>query len=226
MSAHGNLKSAAELDDALRLLDHELSGLHLDQPLRIRAIGGYALMKHGVRSADRAYTMDIDTVTRDYDAAVQDAIRVVAEKAGLDDDWLNNHNVLDNDTEQVERMLSAEWEPQSLDLRNIAVEIASVPTLTRSKISATDESVYNGRDRDAPDLIDLLKHQGITTEAEFKKLYPATYSGEFPASQKLVGQYFAGQLPDLKKQTPAMLFPELASLEDEDLLSEDFSYDY
>lgn len=45
-------KSAAELDDALRLLDRALAGLNLEEPLEIRAIGGYALLKHGVRKGD------------------------------------------------------------------------------------------------------------------------------------------------------------------------------
>lgn len=226
MSTHGTLKTAAQLDDALRLLDHELSGLQLNTPLRVRAIGGYALLKHGVRSGERAYTMDIDTVTKDYDAAVKHAIEVVAEKAGLEPDWLNNNTVFDNDPEQIERMHSAEWEPQAMDLRNMAVEIATVETLTRAKISSTDEAVFNGRANDAPDLIDLIRHQGIASEADFRAKYPSAYSGMFPVTEKILGQHFAGQLPDMTKRTPADLFPELGSLEDEDLLAGIDDYDY
>jgi hypothetical protein len=172
MSDTGNRKTSVELDDALRLLDHELDGLGLDTPLQVRAIGGYALMKHGVREGERAFTVDIDTVTKDYSAAVVEAIKTVAERASLDADWLNNYNVMDNDPEQVEDMIGAEWLPQPLGLRNIAVSIATVETLTRAKIIAVDNVEFSGREQDAPDLQDLLAHQGITNAKQFAAKYP------------------------------------------------------
>src|SRR5690606_37638811 len=106
----------------------ELVGLKLEEPLQVRAIGGYALLKHGVRKGDRAFTMDIDTVTRDYGMAVERAVRKVAEQLDLEPNWLNNDNVLDNDTEHIEELFKAEWLPQAMGLRNIAVSIASIET--------------------------------------------------------------------------------------------------
>lgn len=211
MSDTGNKKTVDELDEALRLLDHELSGVGLDEPLQIRAIGGYALLKHGIRSEERAFTVDIDTVTKDYSAAVIRAVETVAERAGLDADWLNNYNVM-GEPEDVEAMFDAEWEPQSLDLRNIAVSIASVPTLTRSKIMAADTAEFSGRDRDIPDLAELLDHQGITTMKAFERKYPDPF-GEYPTAHELVRKHLGEAAP---AQRPASRYAELDDLELDD----------
>ena len=219
-------KNVDELDAALRLLDHELSGLALDEPLSIRAIGGYALLKHGIRQGSRAATLDIDTVSKDYSAAVERAIRRVAEIADLEPGWLNNDNVLDNDPEHVENMLQAEWLPQPMDLRNISVSIASVPTLTRSKIMASEDAEFSNRLQDPQDLLDLLDHQGITSLSQFRKLYPDPFE-EFPAAEQLVKAHLHPSAPG----TPVKpRFPELDDIEldpygfDNEMLSEDAQY--
>lgn len=184
------LRSSAELDSALRLLDHELAALGLEQPIQVRAIGGYALMRHGVRSAGRAYTLDIDTLTRDYDAAVQEAIQVVAERTGLPPDWLNNDCLQsDDDLEMVEEQYGARWIPQGTGMGNVALSIATVPTLTRSKIIAADTAEFSGRSQDVPDLLDLLRHQGIRSTAQFLAAYPDPY-GEYPAALDAVREHF------------------------------------
>lgn len=210
MSETGNRKTAPQLDEALRLLDHELTHLELEEPLQIRAIGGYALLKHGVRTHENAYTVDIDTVTRDYSEAVIRAIEKVASEAGLDVDWLNNYNLM-GEPEDVEGMFDAEWLPQPMDLRNIAVSIASIPTLTRSKIMAADTAEFSGRQRDAGDLKDLLDHQGITNLAQFKQKYPDPF-GEFPEAQRLVTEHLAPGLTGADTTRPtknSARFPEL-----------------
>jgi len=226
MSDTSKRKTAAELDDALRLLDHELSGLALDEPLAIRAIGGYALLKHGVRTGEHAYTVDIDTVSRDYSAAVEAAIGRVAAQLDLEPGWLNNDNVLDNDPEHVERMLDAEWIPQAMDLRNIAVSIASIPTLTRAKIMATEDAEFSGRQRDADDLRALLDHQGITSLKQFERTYPDPFE-EYPSAHGVVRQHLGGGAPALTRSR----FPELDDLrldpyglEDDDLV-DDIGYE-
>ncbi|WP_394941190.1 hypothetical protein [Psychromicrobium sp. YIM B11713] len=186
-------KSGDELDVALLLLDQELEKLCLEKPIQVRAIGGYALMKHGVRTGERAYTVDIDTLTRDYSSAVQRAIEIVAEKAGLEPDWLNNDNLGDaEDPELVEAQYDAKWIPQGTGLRNIALSIATVPTLTRAKIIAADTAEFSGRTQDLPDLLDLLRHQGITSTAQFATKYPDSFD-EYPAAQDSVQRYFALQ---------------------------------
>lgn len=205
MAEHEKRKTADQLDEALRLLDHELAGLALDEPLQIRAIGGYALIKHGVRKGDRASTVDIDTVSKSYSAAVEQAIRKVAEIADLEPGWLNNDNVLDDDPEHVENMLDAEWLPQPMGLRNIAVSIASIPTLTRAKIMASEDAVFSDRLQDTADLRDLLDFQGISTLRKFQQLYPDPFD-EFPEAARVVRDHLS---TGRSTPRPADRFPEL-----------------
>lgn len=178
-------RPAEAFDEALTLLDHELSGLQLAEPIEIRAIGGYALLKHGVREDDRALTADIDTMTRDYSVGVQQAIATVAAKTGLDADWLNNDNLGGNDPEDIEAIYDARWEPQDAELKNISISIASVATLTRAKIIAADTAELSGRAQDAPDLLRLLEHQGITSYSQFRSKYPDPFD-EHPDADQLV----------------------------------------
>lgn len=187
--------SAAEFDEALRLLDHELSRLRLEEPLKIRAIGGYALLKHGVREDDRALTADIDTVTRDYSAPVQEAIRAVSRRTGLDADWINNVNLGFSEPEDIEASYQAEWIPLDMGLKNIDLAIGSIPMLTRSKIIAADTAMLAGRLQDHPDLAALLRHQGITDVAQFRAKYPDPF-GEYAETDRFVHGHFGGPAPD------------------------------
>lgn len=197
-----NKRPVGDFDAALQLLDHELGKLDLGEPLPIRAIGGYALLKHGVRADERALTVDIDTVTRDYSAAVIEAIRAVADLTGLDPDWINNTNLGFQEPEDVELTYDAEWLPQDTGLKHIDLAIGSVATLTRSKIMAVDAAAVSGRLQDAPDLLALLKHQGITRLAQFRSRYPDPFD-EYPETQRLVKGYFSAQVnrPDAKPRS-------------------------
>lgn len=183
-----------ELDQALALLDHELKALKLDEPIEIRAIGGYALMKHGIRAEARAFTLDIDTVTRDYQQSVTDAIKLVGQRLGMREDWINNDNVLD-DVEHVEAMLQAQWldDPELLGstagLSSISMKIADVPTLTRAKIMAADSAALSNRRNDMTDLAELLAHQGIRTFRDFEREYPDEF-GENDSAHDMVAAHF------------------------------------
>lgn len=189
MSTTGNRKSVDELEEALVRLDERLGELGVQDPLEIRAIGGYALMKHRIRPEDRAFTVDIDTVTRDYQKAVLQAIQDVALERGLDSDWLNNYNVTDDDPRNVTDIIGDEWEHQPAEhLSRINVAIASVPMLTRSKIIAATDAEVSGRTQDRPDLIALVEHQGITTLKEYDRLYPDEY-GEHAEVRAFIGRH-------------------------------------
>jgi hypothetical protein len=229
MASTGNRKNVDELDAALRLLDHELDGLKLEAPLRVRAIGGYALLKYGVRSEERALTVDIDSVTKKYSAAVEAAIATVGEKAGLDHDWLNNYGVMDNDPDTVEEMIDAKWTPQAMDLRNIAVDLATIETLTRSKIIAVDTAQESGRTQDEPDLVSLLEHQGITSMRQFSTKYPDPY-GEYAQASRVVAGHFGGSAARAAAAREVLeRFPELADDTDSDVdydSSDEDSWDY
>lgn len=86
--------SLAQLEQALTRLDARLQTLDLPAPVTVRAIGGFALMKHGIRAADRAFTVDIDTLTEDFAPEVKTAIRDVAAELNLERDW--NDSMIDD----------------------------------------------------------------------------------------------------------------------------------
>jgi hypothetical protein len=196
-------RTAAQLDLALQELDRELEAMvpALEAPIEIKAIGGYALIKQSVRREERAFTLDIDTMTMDYSPRVRAAIETVGQRLGMQHQWLNNDNLLDgSDPELVEvseMEIEAKWLPQKdLGLKNIKLSIADIPTLTRSKIAAA--SITNsGRGADLPDLEELLAIQQIETYGQFDKAYgPVTV--EHYDAHRIVAKRFGVELPPLK----------------------------
>lgn len=195
----GRKCTVEELDDALRLLDHELEHLRPDEPVQIRALGGYALLKHGVRESGRDITADVDTLTRDYDRAVREAIHTVAERLGLEHDWVNNDSVgADQDPAVIEAIYDAQWVPQDIGTRNVDMAIASIGTLTRAKIIAANDSTFSGRDQDEPDLMALLRVQGIESFQEFEHVYPDPFD-EHSTARRLVERHFAAEAGNARR---------------------------
>src|SRR5699024_7446632 len=185
--------SLETLEQALLVLDAKLADLHLEGPITLRVIGGFALMKYGVRAEDRAFTVDIDTVTRDFSPEVTRAIHEVAEELNLERDWINNHSVIDQDSlEFVETMYQAQWtlDPSSDDYRCIQLALATVPTLVRAKIIAADSAEFSGRSQDLPDLFELLRFLGLRSYEQFATHFPDPYE-EYPEAHAAVRKHFA-----------------------------------
>lgn len=184
--------SLAQLEQALVVLDEKLDQAQLAAPVVIRAIGGFALMKYGIRARARAFTVDIDSVTGDFAPEVTAFIHEVAGELNLERDWINNDNVIDgDDAELVATMYQAQWVADtSASYRNIELHLATVPTLTRAKIIAADTAQFSGRSQDVPDLLELLRHQGIETFAQFERAYPDPHE-EYPDAHQIVREYFA-----------------------------------
>lgn len=76
-------------------------------------------------------------------------------------------------------MYQARWIGDDTAYERIELQLASVPTLTRAKIIAADSAEFSGRVQDLPDLLELLRFQGITTAARFDAAYPDPYE-EYP----------------------------------------------
>lgn len=191
MSNDDHKCSLAQLERALEVLDGKLKCLGLNAPVQIRAIGGFALMKYGIRAADRAFTVDIDSVTGDFAPEVTAAIHEVADEMNLERDWINNDNVMDgDDAELVASIYQARWIDDDTAYECIRLQLASIPTLTRAKIIAADTAEFSGRAQDLPDLLELLRFQGITTAARFDAAYPDPYD-EYPAAREAVHEHFA-----------------------------------
>lgn len=187
-----------DFDAAITSLDEDLTQHNLQ--IEIKAIGGYALLKHSIRQGDDALTVDIDSVTREYRRPVLEAIKRVGEKQGLSPTWLNTDNVFD-DPEIVEQMLQAEWLPQQTEHQSISLALADLPTLTRSKIMAAADTELSGREHDIADLFALAKAQGFKNVQQFRAAFPDPYDEFEPAYDALLDMY---------RQEYHQNFPELA----------------
>jgi hypothetical protein len=189
-----------DLDAALASLDRELTARGVR--IEIKAIGGYALLKYGIRPASRAFTVDIDSVTRDYSRIVTEAIEKVAAEQNLAPNWLNNDNVLD-DPEIVEEMIGARWIPQNAGYESIDFSTADVPTLTRSKIIAAADAEFSGRDNDVQDLFALAQAQGLKNLEQFRAKYPDQF-GEYDAAYLALKREFSA---DYRRRFPELSQP-------------------
>jgi len=170
---------------SLKVLDEKLEG----EKIEIRAIGGFALLFHKVRQTGS--TRDIDSVTRDYSPRVQKLIKEVAEEASetlqVEEGWLNNDNVFDNDIESIEAMLEPFWEKVEWGFSNITLYVADIETLFRAKLLASEDDNLTGRTQDLPDLVDIFFKEGKRTlgdcvdyctklDISLEKDYPRVYS--------------------------------------------------
>lgn len=214
-------KTLADLDQALALLDHELGAMKMREPLQIRAMGGYALMAHGVRKGERALTMDIDTMTADYQKQVKEAIERVGDRLGLAKDWLNNDVVFDGDVEQAEAMVEARWQEMGevredwTGYANIDMLLATIPTLTRSKLVAANDAVFSGRRQDTHDLTDLIDHQGIDSLESLRRAYPGVQY-DHPTAYAVVGEHLGVYEPGHAERVATQMVDEYDELLDDD----------
>lgn len=174
--------------EAFQELDDELAAQGIDEIVRVRAIGGFALLDHGLRGPD-GYTVDVDTLTDTYPGPVRDAIRTVGDRLGLEAAWLNNDAVCDS-AELALETLDAVFIARDFGYRNIRVEVADIPTLTRSKAIAVDTDMESGRTRDWGDLLELLYRQNIRSYAEFCAAYPEISEWEFPEAHRSLECWF------------------------------------
>ena len=166
-------KNFLELNEALHALD-----ALVDEPVPIRAIGGYALAYHGIRP-DEALTADIDTATPTYSKAVRDAMRVVAKQFGLEPDWINNDVVFTmtdevtwDDVAYHDELIEACYEPCDLGFEHIDLRIADVETLATSKGYACEVSAVIRGDKDLRDLLAIAEHEGCATFDELTRRFP------------------------------------------------------
>lgn len=194
--------TAAVLDCALLALDAHLAELEPGEPVAVRAIGGYTIMSYGLRPADPAagvdgLTCDIDTLTPSYPAAVRGAIRAVGIELGLARDWLNNDVVGQYDdgsagpeaAEHLAGMVSAQWVPAELSsqLRHIDLQVADIPTLVRLKLAAVEDAALSGRNQDLPDVLSLLRADGVGSAGELDRQY-GNYLLQYPQARAIVVQ--------------------------------------
>lgn len=168
---------------------HELLGLlkeldeEIEEPIIIRAVGGFALAWRGVRT--EGLTADIDSITDDYPPVVSEAIAAVGKRHCLDQWWLNNDAAADDADFLIESM-GLKWELVDAGLKNIELCIADLDSLLNLKLSAVEDSTFSGRTRDLDDAIRLLKTLGFD-KASFKKKY-AYLREDMPHAYSLISR--------------------------------------
>jgi len=150
-----------QLMAALHELDGELDG----KTVIVRAVGGFALAWHNVRSD--GLTADVDSLTDDYSPDVQKAIAKVGERRGLDKWWLNN-DVAADDAQWIIDSYGLSWELVDDGFSNIVLYVADLESLLTLKLVACEDGALSGRTHDLDDTIKLLIALDFTKE-KFKR---------------------------------------------------------
>ena len=150
-----------QLMAALHELDGELDG----KTVIVRAVGGFALAWHNVRSD--GLTADVDSLTDDYSPDVQKAIAKVGERRGLDKWWLNN-DVAADDAQWIIDSYGLSWELVDDGFSKIVLYVADLESLLTLKLVACEDGALSGRTHDLDDTIKLLIALDFTKE-KFKR---------------------------------------------------------
>ena len=146
-----------DFEKALYLLDEKLEKLDVDV-IEIKAIGGFAMMYYGFR--DQGYTIDIDSLTKEFNNTVIMAIKEVGRELNLDEEWLNT------DCAKLEGFLdelSSEinWLDSKYHFSHIDLRIADTVGLLRSKAKAIHDGGTIPRSTDKKDLLAGLRSMEI-----------------------------------------------------------------
>lgn len=125
-------KNFETFEQALQMLDKRLEIINHSK-IVIRAIGGFAMLYHGIR--EHGYTIDIDSLTKEFDLEIKSAVKEVGEELELEEDWLNTDcATLDGFLTELEPTIC--WEKSKNEYRNIELYIADNIGLIRSKAMA------------------------------------------------------------------------------------------
>ncbi|MBO5561028.1 MAG: hypothetical protein J6A07_05205 [Firmicutes bacterium] len=139
------------------------------------------MMYYGIRQ--NGYTIDIDSLTKDYDEKVKTAVKEVGKEMNIDEDWLNTDcAMLDGFLGELSEEIN--WTTAKYNFKNIDLKVADIKGLLRSKAKAVNDSGLVPRSTDKKDLLALLKSMDIKSiknldaskELDFiKKSYPRCY---------------------------------------------------
>ena len=146
-------KNIEIFEQALLLLDDKLEKVNHSKVV-IRAIGGFAMLYHGIR--EHGFTIDIDSLTKEFDIEMKNAVKEVGYEMGLEEDWVNTDcAMLDGVLTELEP--SIHWEKPNEKLKNIDLYIADCNGLIRSKAKAVHDGGLVPRKTNKKDLLLLLK---------------------------------------------------------------------
>lgn len=160
-----NNSSLEDFEKALQMLDVKLEEIN-HPPIVVQAIGGFAMLYRGIR--EHGYTIDIDSLTKDFDKPVKDLIRQVGKELDLDADWLNTDcATLDGFLTELEPEIR--WEKANYEYKNIDLYVADIIGLLRSKVKAVHDGGLVPRSTDKKDMLSLLRMINILNIDELEK---------------------------------------------------------
>ncbi|MCQ2495260.1 MAG: hypothetical protein MJ131_01565 [Lachnospiraceae bacterium] len=134
------------LDELLVETNHE--------SIEIRALGGFAMMYYGVR--ENGYTIDIDSLTPDYDSKVLELIKQVGAELNMEYDWLNTDvSMLDGFLNILANKIT--WNKSEYTFKRINLLVADMIGLLQSKVKAVNDGGIVPRITDKKDLVSILK---------------------------------------------------------------------
>ena len=155
-----NLKvTVSDFNEALNALNEKLQ--KKDKIIVIKAIGGYAMMRAGLRDTEESagFSEDIDSIAEPFSDEVIMLIEEVGEELNLLPDWLNTDPIDLPEVDEVKNQLT--W-IEDEDYSNIRLYIADTRSLILLKTRAIEGSGLVPRKTDKNDLIKLLKYIGVT----------------------------------------------------------------
>lgn len=183
------LRDSLGLDDFTEALEM-LDGI-LDERIEIRAIGGFALIWHGLRSG--GVTGDIDTVTPTYPRKARRAIDTVARELALPPDWINNDAVLSfdgettwDDVDAFDALLDARYDKAEVGLDKVSLFVADLPTLAKAKAFAVEDIGIGRTQKDADDLRSVLRAMRVRSADYAREALPWLGDPEFAKTLRLI----------------------------------------
>ena len=156
-----NKSNIDDFIDALKLLDSKIGELKMES-IKIKAIGGFAMLYHGFRKG--GYTIDIDSLTERYNDSVTNLIKEVGKEKNIDEDWLNTDCALLDGFMDLNKKIK--WIEAEYQFNNIKLLIADINGLIRSKAKAIHDGGFVPRTTDKKDLLEGLRYVGLMNISE------------------------------------------------------------
>lgn len=184
-----------EIRDRLSLKDFMSAIRELDQrlpqPIEIRAIGGFAMLWHGLR--ETGVTGDIDTVTPTYPQEVQRSIDEVGGELGFPPDWINNDSVLSldgettwDDVDAFDEIVEARYVRQEIGTANVTLYVADLATLAKAKAYAVEDIGIGRTQKDADDLRVIVERLRFMSVGEAEESLPWLGEEDFGKARDVV----------------------------------------
>lgn len=219
-------------DQLIIEFDQELEALGYQGRVPIRALGGYAMLVHGLRT-DNPTTPDIDSSSPAMSPLEKEARNNVAKRHGLTTHWLNNDTVLpwtsevtEDDVAVNDAIIDARYEPRDLGqpLSHVDLAVATIDTVAHAKAIAVCDIWSERGDKDLDDFLQILDHEGVDSWAAAKRRFGFLDEREF---YQLHDIYAAsrGMSDQWRQQNMPAMEADMAAFEIDDIQNIDSSID-